>query len=106
MSRCLVFPFAVVVAVGLGAGALAQKPASQPASRPAPATPGRFQVSPSGNSSILVDTQSGQTWRLLLSIDPNGRVYTVWVPVRRLDNEVEVQKWLDEQEKLGRVLGK
>src|SRR3954447_11918933 len=89
MSR-LVITLVLVVALGLGAWAFAQKLSGVGApifGRPAPAPPGLFQVTPSGDSVFLVDANSGKTWRF----ESGGR--GVWLPVKRLDKEEEAQQW-------------
>jgi chromosome segregation ATPase len=57
-----------------------------------------FAVSAAGNSAILVDTRSGQSWLLNQSSDRTRQA--VWLPIERLDNAEQVAKWhADEQQR-------
>ena len=57
----------------------------------------KFQVIPfSHNSAIMVDLLNGKSWKLEKSADKTG---FVWVPVRRLDSDMEVEEWKQQTEK-------
>jgi len=71
-------------AVGQQGGSETKKPAGEP---------GRFTVAPAGNTAVLLDTHTGQSWLL----QPAGEAGAAWVPTRRFDTEKEVRAWLDAQ---------
>src|SRR3712207_5190511 len=98
MSQRLVVAFALVVMLGLAGWGIAQQEQKAPPS--APAATGRFLVSTAGDSAILVDTQSGQTWKLVVGL--SGHEFeqeAVWLPVRRIDTEGQAQAWIIRQRK-------
>jgi hypothetical protein len=67
----------------------------QPGQPAAPAMPGRYAVATSASGSlVLVDTVTGRTWTMR-SVNLTGP--GVWLPIRRLDSDKEVQKWLQEE---------
>jgi hypothetical protein len=96
MSRRL--PLALLVAAaGLVGWAFAQP-------RPAPAergeTPaGRYAVSPVGRTAVMVETATGKTWLLHETVDSRR---FAWLPVPRIDDPDEAQKWLAMEESLRR----
>jgi hypothetical protein len=51
---------------------------------------GPFAVSVSGPTAILLDTATGRTWRLSEAHESSE---PAWVPVTRIDDEVEAEKW-------------
>jgi len=58
---------------------------------------GRFAVSAVGDSAILIDAVSGQTWILRHSADKDrSHVASVWLPVERLD-AAQAQRWLEQE---------
>jgi hypothetical protein len=54
-------------------------------------TCGNFAVSPAGNSSVLVDTRTGQTW--LLHHSANSAQSSTWLPVAKIDRFDEASNW-------------
>lgn len=76
----------------------AQSPASLAAvTAPAPATPsevGRYVIVHSPHierDTVLLDTETGQTWQLSQLTDINGEP-TVWVPMNRMDTSDDWNK--------------
>ncbi len=63
------------------------------------ATVGRYAVSASDTSTVLVDTTSGSAWLLASSVDGAGSD-TVWLPVRRIDRLQDARQWIDLQDAL------
>jgi hypothetical protein len=71
--------------------AWADSPRAGATSKKAATEPGRFTVSPAGNSAVLLDSITGKTWVLQIANGPTPGA--VWVPLRRFDTEKEVQLW-------------
>jgi membrane fusion protein (multidrug efflux system) len=67
---------AVVAAVALGGGLVGLAAAGPDGPAP-PQTPNRYAVSAAGNSTLLLDSATGDTWVLAPGKEPS------WVPVRR-----------------------
>src|SRR5436190_1222258 len=103
MSKMLIPVLLVVVVLVLGGWLLAQQPGApglpgaaggqgvpgQPG-KPPPHPETRFTVSGSGEGAVMVESPSGKSW--LLHRLPSGG-YS-WLPVRRIDSEVEAKKML------------
>jgi hypothetical protein len=54
-----------------------------------------FAVSSVGDSAVLIDTQTGQSW--LLQHPVSEYMPSVWIPMKRLDSKEEVLRWRAEQ---------
>jgi hypothetical protein len=64
---------------------------------------GHFVVSSSGESSVLLDTRTGKSWKLVPSADKASP--SVWLPIERLETPNEVAKWrVEETQRAKRVL--
>lgn len=94
----------IVAATVAGVAWAAQKPAGTAEAGTPIVSGGRYAVSLSGDSSILLDTVSGDTWELARGGRP---AQPVWLKItRRFDSERQVDKWyaiqLHEEKKRGR----
>jgi len=86
MSQRFLIPTLVLALAGLAGWALAQ-----PGDGPRKGNgAGRFAVSASGNSAVLLEGNTGKTWVLNQGADG----FSVWVPAKRLDTEEQVQQWM------------
>jgi hypothetical protein len=109
--RTLVMTLAVALA-GLAGRALAQQP--PPDEKKAdvvekkvelvekkkvvvPGAPGRFAVAVSGETAVLLDTATGQTW--VLRRTPGA----AWVPAQKLDSDEAVREWLEREKVVERL---
>ena len=70
---------------------------AQPAGRKPAGATGAFQIAPLGNTAVLIDTRSGHTWSL--EKDRGGEAKFVWVPLRRLATDMELDAWRQRVEK-------
>ena len=50
-----------------------------------------YSVAGGGEHPVLIDPNTGKTWVLVVAKDPR---YHVWVPVKRLDTDGDVRKWM------------
>ena len=94
----------IVAATVAGVAWAAQKPAGSAEAGTPIVSGGRYAISPSGDSSILLDTVSGDTWVLARGVRP---AEPVWLKItKRLDSEAQVYQWraiqLHEEKKRGR----
>jgi hypothetical protein len=87
MSQRLLIPTLVLALAGLAGWALAQ-PGLGGSKKGDGA--GRFAVSTSGNSAVVLDGNTETTWVLNQGVDG----FSVWVPAKRLDTEEQVQRWM------------
>jgi hypothetical protein len=92
MSYRYVVAVLVVALLGLGGWTLAQQ--DRPAAKETAPASGQFIVTPAGDTAVLLDTKSGNTWVLQRS----GQGDPVWLLARRIDSVNEVRRWTDEQE--------
>ena len=60
-----------------------------------------FSVSPVGDSAVLLDAQTGQSWLLHHPVSP--QMPSVWLPMQRLDGKADVMLWHAEQAELAAV---
>ena len=89
MSQRLLIPTLVLAMAGLAGWALAQPGQDGPRKGPPPEV-GRYSVSASGNSAVLLDRSTAKTWVLNQGVDG----FSVWIPVKRLDTEEQVRQWM------------
>jgi gamma-glutamyl:cysteine ligase YbdK (ATP-grasp superfamily) len=94
-SRMNPRPFQTLLAliIAIAAAAVTAQEPPDPTKLPADAkqSAGTFQVIPYRNSALLVDTRTGQTWTL--QTDPEEEPSQVWVPVRKLGTNMEIDQW-------------
>ena len=65
----------------------AQSPAD-----PKPVPVASYQVIPySHNSAVMIDVQTGRSWKLERDAEKKGKF--VWVPIRKLETNMEVDDW-------------
>ena len=76
----------VILAVGLSLAAVSVS--AQPGRQPEPAGP--FTVGGTARTAVLVDTLTGRTWRL---VGEGGSDEPVWLPIRRIDQQDEAERW-------------
>ena len=90
MRQNLVALFTLFIAVAIGAFAIGQQPTLERAAGTS------FAVSAAGNSAVLVDVRSGQSWLLNQSSDRTRQA--VWLPVERIENAEQAAKWHDNEQ--------
>lgn len=54
-------------------------------------TPGRFAVSPAGDTVVLLDTATGETWTM--TANPSDDERHVWLPTRLVQSIDDMQKF-------------
>ena len=87
----------VAALVLLVAGAAAALGVAQPPADPAAPPEAKFQVVPYGHKwAIMIDIETGKTWKL--ETEPGSKA-PVWVPIRRLSTDMEVEEWKQRVEK-------
>mgnify|MGYP006969488103 CR=1 FL=1 len=75
---------------------LAQPGPNVPAPNKKEAAP-KYQVIPfSHNSAVMIELNSGKSWKL--ERDPAKSGF-VWVPIRKLDTDMELEQWKQQSEK-------
>lgn len=86
----------IVFGSAMAPSAKAQSPADPSAK--APPAVAKYQVIPySHNSAVMIDLQTGQTWKL--QKDAGDGQKFVWVPIRKLETNMEVDDWEQRMEK-------
>ena len=63
---------------------------------------GPFAVSPAGQSAVMLDTGTGESW--LLQASTASHEPPVWIPLHRLADEDEAARWHAEQEDIANQL--
>jgi hypothetical protein len=97
MSR-YVIGILVVGLLALGGWAVAQQ--DRPGAKAPVAESEPFVTSPAGQSAVLLDTKSGNTWVLTHSVEGQS----VWLPARRIDSEEEARVWQEREKKIKELL--
>ena len=93
MSRWIVVLVAIAVIVAYGY-ALSDEPINT--------VEGQFSVAAVGDSAILLDTQTGDSW--LMHHPLSDRMPAVWIPMQRLSSEEDVAAWHAGQQELADVM--
>lgn len=78
----------VILAVGLSLAAVSVS--AQPEQPEQPEAGGPFAVGGTSETAILVDTLTGRTWQL---VNADGPEEPVWLPIRRIDNSEDAERW-------------
>ena len=90
MKRFQIWVLATLAVAVVGAWSSASLWAQPPAA-PKP-LPARYQVVPySHNSAVMIDVQTGQSWKLQKDAGEGQKF--VWVPIRKLETNMEIDDW-------------
>ncbi len=118
MDRRYVIGFVAAAVLAVGGWALAQQdqaasksaagqkaapqttPGQMAGGQIAAAQSGTFVLFAAGDTTILLNTNSGKTWALQRSVE--GEV--VWLPGKRLDSEEDVMRWKEREEHIKRAV--
>lgn len=81
---------------------LAGNAAAQAPDDAAPSAGARYQVFPFGrNSAVMIDGQTGQSWKLERDGQQQGSF--VWLPIRKLSTNMEIDQWNERMKKFREV---
>jgi hypothetical protein len=89
-----------VVSFGLGWAGLSGDSALAQQSGPE----GIYAVTASGETSVLINTRTGNSWQLVKSADKASS--SVWLPIERLDSPNSVAKWRAEEQERAQEVAK
>ena len=91
MSKCHVMAAVLLGAAGISGWAIAQQ-GVQPGGRGlgGAAGNGRYTTVAAGQTAILLDSRSGQTWVMTQGADGDA----AWLPTQKFDNQEDAHQWL------------
>ena len=93
MKRVTFWALAAAVASIIGGGFSTSGQAQSPADAPASVAPAaRYQViAYSHNSAVMIEVATGKSWKLERDAEKTGSY--VWVPIRKLQTNMELDDW-------------